>query len=1690
MLSVATVKSAGGAANYYTQEDNYYFLGEQSTSWFGKGAEYLALQGAVDKSDFRNVLEGKLPDGSDLSHIRNGENTHRAAYEYVFSAPKSVSLLALVQGDKNVLEAHKNAVNKVMVEIESLASTRLMENGLSDIQPTKNIVAALFMHDTSRNLDPQLHTHAIIANVTFDEESGKFKTLSSDKNGNTAGFVETTWNNKIALGKLYRSFLKEELAQQGFEFETVGKNGLWEIKGFSQEVLKEFSSRRQEILEAARPEASQKSLTVTALETRQEKDFTNREQVQSFWQEKWQALMGNFDAEKIKVTAEATQERQLDRQANSKSIDEALPSIIQGLAKEKVKFSRAEIIDKIVDKVYFSGGGFSELVSDRIDQFIVNKELIATDKQQNYFTTAEHLKLESVTTSLIAKLEYQSHQLKSITQSNIALQVAANQKNFNLFNLQGRAKYDSKIVSDIQTMAEENDKQHIILVPSKKDKFNLREQIGNAPFVYIISDYLKSEYADKGGQILTFFRSEKMPLDMVSSVFTKAYTQQNTAILLDTGGRNQKGLVRDLAIDLGIKDNVLKENEEKKSVVIMSGIDRNEQLDTALKAYINLAVNKKNVVMQISQASNMNTNLREKLTQQTREELVKNGLLGTRTATILSKEPVFIKRDENGKADYQNASNYQKGDTIERVNKGKIESWTILSVDRRNKSITVENNATGQKEKPWAMSKMNSSFDLYRSAKDIELRLGEKLYSTDKTNEIRANQNLIVVDISKPNLFFKQKITLEDEKGRQYKINAGEETKLTYGYVESVGRSQDGKRDVIISVLQDNQTNNKTLADIRRGGDRVLAITATSESVLANRIDVNRGQISVTKGLEKLYEAQSLSEIKEKSMQEAIDNPQLKKMIDNRIEALQASKGNWLSFSPMQIISSFSQTDKFTREEVTKFINQQIASGNYLPVSGKNSNLFESFYLKEAVDTEKHLIALMDKGVNTQEPILPNARELLEKATLNQSQKDAAEIILTNQDRIVNLQGFAGVGKTYQLNTVAGLINTYRSDITIKALAPTHKAKEELLKGNAIKDGDTFANFLLTTQNDNQRFDNTLFIIDESSMIGNKTGTLLLNTIVERGGRIILSGDHTQLSALESGDVFRLGQEFSVAKTALIDQIVRQTNPKLLKAVQSLTQQGNVKPSINRAMRLISEQKDTVERVDHLYKNESAVVEIGAINKGQENNNEKEQYNHVALDYATRTLQEQAETQIITASNRHRIGINNAIQEKLSENGQLKNGAEFSIYRRENASAAELKDAATWKENVGNTAKIGNHYFKIQSVSENGEVWLENTKGQQRMLNVADSDSNTAIFKVEQQQIFEGDLIRINATDKDKTVENSAVGKVVSIENDVIKANFNGQLRTLNPTQNEADRHFDLGYAMTTMASQGGSFKNIILFIDTDMKNFIDLKNAYVDISRVKEHLQMYISDVKEYIELVNNNSGVRMTAFELDREHYNAILDKAQNALDNAQEVKTYSNYSERFGDNILAQNGHLNLHAKETELLLPTIDEKGNYTGNLVFSVNPYRGDVDLSNVRLDATEEARFVVLNQGDITKDVEIVPLAELERLNDLKLEDDKTIIIALDTKDNAVDLSEIVNNEDEQIAEQLLIAESKELDSLEKELNQEAEREITAEIKDKENEKDTSEASNKLGRDEVNILEQRAEEEVKEDRSIKVKELV
>ena len=288
MLSIGALASAAQGASYY-ERDGYYAKDDPehsaASAWAGRGAEELGLKGPVDPDTFRAVLEGKVPDGSDTRLGRrgkDGEITHRPGRDLTFSAPKSVSIAALVGGDDRIVEAHDRAVAATLAWIEkNAAETRMKdpETGKMGRVGGQKIVAATFRHDTSRNLDPQLHSHSVIANMVQGED-GKWRSMAN----------EALYARQKLIGMLYRNELAGGLARLGYGVEKTHADGRFEIAGVSRDTIEAFSTRRAEI-EAAMAERNlgtsadnPRLAERAALMTRAAKRDIDRGELRDVWQ--------------------------------------------------------------------------------------------------------------------------------------------------------------------------------------------------------------------------------------------------------------------------------------------------------------------------------------------------------------------------------------------------------------------------------------------------------------------------------------------------------------------------------------------------------------------------------------------------------------------------------------------------------------------------------------------------------------------------------------------------------------------------------------------------------------------------------------------------------------------------------------------------------------------------------------------------------------------------------------------------------------------------------------------------------------------------------------------------------------------------------------------------------------------------------------------------------------------------------------------------------------------------------------------------------------------------------------------------------------------------------------------------------------------------------------------------------------
>ncbi|CDZ79416.1 Multifunctional conjugation protein TraI [Legionella massiliensis] len=246
MLSIQPLKSASGSANYYLNVVNYYANDSKSIRWLGEGAKALSLHNQlVEKEQMLALLEGRLPDGSQLGRIDKDGIHHRPGFDMTVSAPKSFSILLESGADSRLAEVLDKAVEWFVAEMEQeFAEARLMVNGEIEYVATKNFVVASFRQPNSRANDPQSHVHLVVMNMTQCKD-GKWRSLASDMSAER-GVVEQIMKNHIYGGLKFRNKLANLTKELGYTLETTGE-GLWEIKGVPKDLLTHFSKRREDI---------------------------------------------------------------------------------------------------------------------------------------------------------------------------------------------------------------------------------------------------------------------------------------------------------------------------------------------------------------------------------------------------------------------------------------------------------------------------------------------------------------------------------------------------------------------------------------------------------------------------------------------------------------------------------------------------------------------------------------------------------------------------------------------------------------------------------------------------------------------------------------------------------------------------------------------------------------------------------------------------------------------------------------------------------------------------------------------------------------------------------------------------------------------------------------------------------------------------------------------------------------------------------------------------------------------------------------------------------------------------------------------------------------------------------------------------------------------------------------------------
>ena len=382
MLSIGAMGADQG--NYYLElarEDYYLEGGEPPGKWLGRGAKILGLTGTVTKEVLRNLLLGEAPDGNRPLIQNAGEENHQPGWDLTFSAPKSVSALWAVADSElrqAIQDAHQQAVIKAVEYLQAEATFTRRGKAGRDREPAQLIVAT-FEHGTSRTMDPQLHTHALVLNVAIRHDG-------------TSGTIESKplYEHKMAAGALYRAELAAQLEQKpGLECERQSR--WFEVKGVPKNLMTEFSKRRTEIETFLKRGGltSASASSYAALATREKKDHAVRSELHPKWQEISRSY--GFTQVKTRSLLKSPPHRNFDLHKQ-----EAIQSALEHILNQSSYFSKRDLLRCTAEEAQTTGIGADHIRAVVDTTLSTSKDIVSLGRYKGevYYTTRGMLEIE------------------------------------------------------------------------------------------------------------------------------------------------------------------------------------------------------------------------------------------------------------------------------------------------------------------------------------------------------------------------------------------------------------------------------------------------------------------------------------------------------------------------------------------------------------------------------------------------------------------------------------------------------------------------------------------------------------------------------------------------------------------------------------------------------------------------------------------------------------------------------------------------------------------------------------------------------------------------------------------------------------------------------------------------------------------------------------------------------------------------------------------------------------------------------------------------------------------------------------------------------------------------------------------------------------------------------------------------
>ncbi|ELD0500839.1 conjugative transfer relaxase/helicase TraI [Escherichia coli] len=1510
MLSVSSIK---GDAGYYSHEDNYYASGSLDSRWMGEGAEKLGLKGEVASTDMDAVRQGKLPDGSDLSRMVNGVNKHRSGYDLTFSAPKSVSVMALVGEDRRFIEAHNRAVAVVMQEVEKLVSARITEEGKTETVLTGNMVAALYNHDTSRDLDPQLHTHALVFNATFAGE--KWRSLASDTRMKT-GFSENLYATKIALGNLYRSVLREDIESMGFETVAAGKNGLWELKDVPVDV---FSSRSQAIREAAGPDASAKSRDVAALDTRQAKAWADPELLKADWRRRLTEEKFDIDnyisqaqtraeppgpavggTEGIRATGQPGDAS--SAQISESDVQKAVSDTISALSDKKVRFTWSEMLAGTVNRLP-SAPGLFEQARAGIDAAIEGQRLIPLDREKGIFTSDIHL-LNELSVHQLARMAVAEQtvlvfperaQERDMPAGDAVSVLTQDKSPVAILSGRGGAQTLRERTEDVAMMARSQGREVMVIAADGRSGQFLSESPHLAGHVMLRSQMNADTVLPVQGTVIVD-RAERLSLKETVLLQEKALSAGAQLILMDTENRQGTGNALSVLKEAGIPQYRFY-GTQLPEVRLVSEADKRSRYSQLAQDYVRLSAEGRDVVAQVT-----GTREQQQLTDIIRESRREAGELGREQMTLQVLEPVWLDSKTRHQRD-----NYRAGMVMEHwdAEKKTMTRHTIDRVAEATNSLVLQGEDGSRLT--LKVSQLDGSWSLYRS-RTLAVSEGDRVRALGRElkGAIKAKEQFTVTALENGAIRLRSG-------DRELRLPTERAVKLAHDYVEGTGAGTSASRTVLAAVGP-RSLNKQVLNALAQSGGDIRIYTPLEAGQAARKVEnvssvrLASDQVRQSTGETNLDTAIQAS--RERLMSDAEQAVNL---------AIPRAQQGQVYLSEIALLSEAVKSGQPLADVRTE-IARQVNSGELIQLDSVSGVGNRVLVPRVAYEMEKSIIRHIAEGKDAVQPLMALTPASV-LAGLTAGQREATRTVLENTDRFMAIQGYAGVGKTTQFRAVMGALNTLSESVRpqVIGLGPTHRAVHEMREAGV--EARTLASFLSETRQAIQAgetpdFRNVLFLTDESSMVGNRDMAELYQLVAAGGGRMVSSGDTAQLQAVSTGQPFRLVQQRSAIDTVVMQEIVRQT-PALRPAIESIIA-GQVETSLRQVGDVSPLQ---VPRQEGAWVPEKSVMEIRAPKKGQEQDTPAageqtltpEQLSLVRTDiieairddWMGRTPEAQQQTLVVAELNADRHAINAAIHAARHEKGDT--GAEertFTVLEPLRVPDNALRAAETFAEYTGAVAMMNKRYWTVAEVNtQDAVVTLRNADGESVLLSPQQNTAqDISLFTPRELTVSQGDRVRFTRSDTDRGYVANSLWEVAGFTDDgAIRFRQGEQEKIVDPQAMTEDRHIDLAYALTVYGVQGASERFAIALTGTEggRKRMASLESTYVTLSRAKEHVQVYTDNLEDWQQQVRQSDGGK-TAHDLLHEKSDRESDTGNRLLATASRLDKTA-----LGRRVLAENG-----------------------------------------------------------------------------------------------------------------------------------------------------------------------------------------